>query len=446
MQPDNKPEKKGPACPQCGNRLRLRPDQQGEEVMCPKCGGKFVVGRSASTPAPVAARRPAPTRQSPAAPVAPAKLPPEDESDDAYEPEIPLARNWGVPEDQMVDISPKAFRETPYEARWRQASDPGPVEAEPETPSSIELEYLEVARAKGMLRDREEPKPTRWPFLSGVFDYAWRGVNLSRWTAMSFGLSCSGAVALAALQKLGFVAGDANPVLGILLGLFATLLLLGALSFSAASFEMAVSDTADGHALPQDDSLPEWDHWVFSLLGMLSLLAFGGALGYPLSLEVGPIACLVASLVTFPPLLLSALESQSYLLPYSPPVLRTLVRSPISWLKFYLLSTPLLAAWVVGFDAVASEMPYLAVLLSGPVVAALILIYGRLLGRLAWSITRTSGSVPRGAAQQPEPDVQRASRSAGQRRKRIVVPEPGEGAAASQAPAAAPRLDFHRKP
>src|SRR5262245_37072271 len=39
-------------CPRCGGRLRLRADQSGSEVKCPKCGASFVVGAKPPPPPP----------------------------------------------------------------------------------------------------------------------------------------------------------------------------------------------------------------------------------------------------------------------------------------------------------------------------------------------------------------------------------------------------------
>ena len=68
MDSDQPRKKKGPACPQCGNRLRVRADQVGTQVSCPKCNATFTVGRASDA---AAARGPI------------------SESDE-YEPEVPL--------------------------------------------------------------------------------------------------------------------------------------------------------------------------------------------------------------------------------------------------------------------------------------------------------------------------------------------------------------------
>jgi hypothetical protein len=139
------------------------------------------------------------------------------------------------------------------------------------------------------------------------------------------------------------------------------------------------------------------------------------------------------------------MEADSYLLPFSPPILRTLGYYPQGWLMFYLLTGAMFAAWVVAFDFGFARGPYWTVLLSGPVLAAVMLIYSRLLGRVAW---RASGAAaaPRKPRDKPM-EVRGAPRPSTppKRKKRkfrqIEVPDeidPGQGP--QQPP---PRLNFH---
>ena len=89
----------------------------------------------------------------------------------------------------------------------------------------------------------------------------------------------------------------------------------------------------------------------------------------------------------FPVLLLSALEQDS-MLPISRPVLSSLVRVLDGWLVFYLLSALVWgvcgAALAFGFRNSAA----VSALVSGPLLASGILIYGRLIGRLGWLIVK----------------------------------------------------------
>jgi hypothetical protein len=180
-QPRSKPAS---SCPKCGNRLRLRPDQAGEQVRCPKCGAAFVVGRPA-------ARKPA-------------------SPDDEYEPERPLKKSTIVEEPQVIRVEPApAFtqgtsddaaldaapeptlvpRAVPippagpeYTADW--ADDVPDREPPHVRPLSMEPDYLEQARERGLIRDDTTAPLPKWTFFSGVFSYPWRTGSIARWAVM----------------------------------------------------------------------------------------------------------------------------------------------------------------------------------------------------------------------------------------------------------------------
>ena len=366
MASDPNKAKKVPSCPKCGNRLRLRSDQIGTQVSCPKCQASFTVGR--------------PRDQKPVKSTA------NSDSDiggddDAYEPERPLQRSTIVPE---ADISRGAARGGFDETDW---SHPDELERESATVAPIaEEEYLKSAKARGLVRYFKKVPPPKWTYFSGVIGYPWRGPNIARWTAMSVGLAVSNVVWLQMLDAMGLLNGKLTnmAIQGVIIAMFAVAMMLLSLAISAASFQSALQDTSDGHDLPQDHTMPEWDQWIFVLLGVLSIVAASAAIGYPLSLAIGPIAFVISLLIFFPILMLSAMESDSMLVPFSPPVLRTLGSHFLGWITFYLLSTCLLAAGGVAFRYAFPEAPYLTVFLFGPVEATLMLLYARLLGRLAW--------------------------------------------------------------
>src|SRR5262249_38354631 len=116
MEPENKAKKKLPTCPRCGNRLRLRADQVGTQVRCPKCEATFIVGRPGKRPAP--------------------------SGDEIYEPEIPLKPSSivgkQVPEDDAIEIDTgedavgstvpqqpeyRSPQEATYDVDWATADD-----------------------------------------------------------------------------------------------------------------------------------------------------------------------------------------------------------------------------------------------------------------------------------------------------------------------------------
>jgi hypothetical protein len=237
----------------------------------------------------------------------------------------------------------------------------------------------------------------------------------------------------------------------------AIVITLASLSFAAASCRAAIQDTADGHDLPQEASLPEWDHWVFTLLAWIMLSAAAGAIGFPLSLAIGPAAFLISGTLLFPILLLSAMEVDSYIVPYSPPVLRTLGYYFHGWLMFYLLTIGMAAAWFAAFDLAFPRAPYLTVFFSGPAIAAMMLIYARLLGRVAWrasgapaaSVEKDSGGGPgdAGGKRKSPPPAKGAKGKKRRKRRSIRIEIPAEADSGERPqPPPPPRISFHLRP
>ncbi len=209
---------------------------------------------------------------------------------------------------------------------------------------------------------------------------------------------------------------------GIVLALFTIALGLATLSLCAASFLAGVQDTANGHEDVQETSMPDWDQWVFSFLSLLGLWAGAGAIGFPLGLVFGPLATFACSVVLFPVLLLSAMEADSFLIPYSPPVLLTLVRHWRTWASFYVITLTMMLLFSAILELGHSVAPYLTALLSGPVAAALILIYARLLGRLAWRASGAQMAPIEQSSGGPGDSSRPAARKRG-KRKRLEFPD-----------------------
>jgi hypothetical protein len=103
----------------------------------------------------------------------------------------------------------------------------------------------------------------------------------------------------------------------------------------------------------------------------------------------------LAAAVPFPVVLLSMLEANSPLMPYSRPIWSSLISMPTTWLAFYSLSLVLvgcaagasLAAWHLTSHDWTAVVILAEILLVFCVVAALT-AYFRLLGRLGWVLTQ----------------------------------------------------------
>ena len=179
------------------------------------------------------------------------------------------------------------------------------------------------------------------------------------------------------------------------LGLLVFFSLLWSLSYAAGCMLVIVRETAEGADQMNESPDIDWRDWIFQLVYVAEILAQGVALGWfvrwllTLALPGTPapaIGLAIVTFVAFPVLLLSALESGSALLPFSGPILRSLFRLSWAWGLFYLLSGALLVPIIAIAALVATPYATLGWLAPAPLVAAYLLIYARLLGRLGWLI------------------------------------------------------------
>jgi hypothetical protein len=374
----------------------------------------------------------------------------EPPDDDAYEPEIPLIPSF-IPEQTIVDANLGNF------AEQRREVSPGiydDLQAEGHRGPAMDTAdmYLESARRRGLVRHFITPDPPNWTFFSGVFGYPWRGPNLPRWIMMAGGLGAAVVLSYAALSYLGMFDSHLSPdaLVGIVVSLLAIGIDVVVLSLVAASCQTAIQDTAEGHLAPQDDTMPELGQWIFIALSWLMLGTAAAAIGFPLSLAIGPRAFLIMLWIFFPFLLLSSLETENILMPLSVPVLRSLGYQFGAWVMFYLLTTLMAAAigaaafYGIGFS------PGATFLLAGPVLASAALIYSRWLGRLAWKASGSRmahielGEPPDDAVPLAEAAALETARakSKGKKRSRVRIVVPDEHVP-REPDDAAPRINFH---
>jgi hypothetical protein len=162
-------------------------------------------------------------------------------------------------------------------------------------------------------------------------------------------------------------------------------------SYAAACVFAIMETTAYNYDAPYDWPDPDWRERFVHFLWM------GWCLGLAAALFVMPSAFLSETLqgralvsaigiaVAFPVFVLSTMESNS-LSPFSAPIWRSVASQILVWITFYVLSSLLLAGSGLASVALFNRLGWLSPLVLGPLWAATILIYGRLLGRLAWRI------------------------------------------------------------
>ncbi len=261
-------------------------------------------------------------------------------------------------------------------------------------------------RFKKMLDERgrlpQRPRPPRWPLVSGVFNFPWRRGCLEKWVWLSVG-----ATLIAAMELLGWSLGRgiapgagigaAGPaVLSMLFQLLAGCLGVCWAGVFFINLLTILGDTAAGAddvgQWPEAVAFVDWAGSTFFVINSLALSVLAGqGIGWLLERVQlpGVYAIVGVPVVLFPWLLLSMLEANSPLVPVSKAVCGSFVSKWQAWIGFYVETIPLLL--LIGASAIAATL-LASLLLAIPVLAmttvAVLMIYFRLLGRLAWCCSR----------------------------------------------------------
>jgi len=231
--------------------------------------------------------------------------------------------------------------------------------------------------------ERRHPEPTRLPFLIGVFNFPWYLRTVAAWGMIAIGLTVSmlgGVVCIYLTDRVGAMAVRffALPPLMIV-----TL----TLSYASACCLTIIETTAEGYDEVIDWPSGFWRDWFFAFVAALVFLlisaGIGGIIGKVLETGVWGSAAVSAYLL-FPIFVLSALEAGSPTALVSWPVVRSFWTVWWGWLLFYAETAVLIAIWAVPTVSLFQPRPWVTSLFSGPLLAAVMLIYARLIGRLAW--------------------------------------------------------------
>ena len=267
----------------------------------------------------------------------------------------------------------------------------------PERPP-LETKYLE---AQADIRREPVDPPPKWTFFSGVFDFPWRAGTIVRWGYLAAGVTSLGLL-------VTFIVSLATSISGGYGGLGLAFFVLPAIwigiwtfSYAAACCMAILLDTAAGIDRIAHWPEPIWKEWAEQLFYVGFIAAQAVTVGYGL----GKLAewtfggfwpvCVGTAWILYPIFLLSSLEAGSPFVPLSAPLVQSLASCWREWLLYYLLSGLLLAGWIALLLSGAARSPYLTMLLCGPLLAALLFISARLLGRLAWrALLEASRTVP----------------------------------------------------
>ncbi|MGA2796213.1 MAG: hypothetical protein ABSE63_01410 [Thermoguttaceae bacterium] len=250
------------------------------------------------------------------------------------------------------------------------------------------VEEKHIAAAK-----EPTPRPPRWPMLSGIFLYPFYLSTLGSWMFISAGLMVFGWLLMFWIEY-----GAMDTSTAYYLGLPTCTAGVLAFGYAASCLFSIIEGTSNGWDSFEVSPGIEWKEWIWSFLHISALLAQAGVVGYALELVCSTDSWLpmaVGTLAVFPLVLLGALAADGAWAPLAiGKTLQSLFLAGWAWGLFYLETTPMIAGWTwLVKTQLAGQGAWLAPLYAGPLLATIILIYARLIGRLAGCISAATAKL-----------------------------------------------------
>jgi hypothetical protein len=232
-------------------------------------------------------------------------------------------------------------------------------------------------------------RPT-FPFLEGTFSFPWYPEALFRWMVLSLG--CAATVLLFLVMLWCFSQGLWMARAGYAFGFPFGWLSIWTFGYAAGCAGAIISETAAGNDRVEGWPDPDWRDWFSELLALLPslmtavALAFGAgklsqALDGPFWTPAG-----VTLFFLLPICLLSTIDVNSPFVPFSRLIVGSLTVHAWAWLRFYAAAMALALTWPGSFILGYQKEPFYAAVITAPLMSISLLVYPRLLGRLAWCI------------------------------------------------------------
>jgi hypothetical protein len=249
------------------------------------------------------------------------------------------------------------------------------------------------------------PLPPAFPLWSGVYTFPWRLENVRVWVTLALPLFAFAYLA-AAFYLLVYVVKILDSV-GLNFTAAFVVLLIPPMAISgffgwlygSAHFLAILEDTAGGNDHYQQRGVVV--DWMGSLLhlgyiGFCTLLpsvALGASAATIFESRWGLLAGVVLALVLFPTFLLSSMAGVSSMAIVNGNVIAGFLRKPLLFPTFFLASAALAAACLgLGYLVFVTFSFFLA-FLAGFAWSACLMIYARLLGRVAWVLSQSGVKV-----------------------------------------------------
>lgn len=345
------------ACPNCGVVLKSGTVRAGSQFRCPKCNTSGIVPN------------------------------PDDDT---------VAAGYGlssVPEQRPAP----AFSPSP--AGSRQDDEPPPLDDRRSDGAP------HTASERPAYSTYRRPVLPAHPMFDGVFDFLRAKGVFAVWILMTLGLALVLTLLLiadgmASIRETGLTTGAVGSIGGmIFLGLAFMIGLIWIVPALVQSLNV-MTETASGNRMIENFPDVVWIDWVQDSLYVIlpglatGIAAYAASRPFP---AAWPLIAAAVSVLTFPVFVLSAFDQQTCYGVFSLRVARSCGVAPKAWMIFLLETTGLLlAAFIVtrvGW-VVISALPGILFLLSLPIAILFLaaeivtgmMIYFRLLGRLAWVI------------------------------------------------------------
>lgn len=175
-------------------------------------------------------------------------------------------------------------------------------------------------------------------------------------------------------------------IVGRIIIMPAGILLILSISYAMAYYLGVIESTSHGEANPDESLRGTWQDWFWQLPATVGVFAMAAGIGYLVSLPFPGHRWLligITTLVLYPLMQLSSLETGSPFAPFSWAMTKTLITHPLMWLSVYALS--FLGAMLVSGIAKAAwrDPPYITAAILGAILPTVILSYGLVLGTAA---------------------------------------------------------------
>lgn len=269
----------------------------------------------------------------------------------------------------------------------RQGRKPPPEEdvyalSTPVAPPAPRLESVLLPQRERVDTTEELPPPPK-TFLSGVLRFPWYLQSLGPLVLCSIGLSLS----FLGVVLCFWLVDNGLTMAAYAMRLSVCWVVIFALCYLSGCFLAIIEGTANGWDEISDWPHGDWRDYLMSLrypVGMFILAALVGTVAYWITFRLSWLVPLAAGFLVYPFFLLSALESGSVAGFFSRPILQSYADCWQDWAVVYGISGAMLVAWLGWAFWFFPYEAFFVAAVSGPILAAILFIYARLLGRLAW--------------------------------------------------------------